>query len=141
MSELLYLQSFTYYMSNQYTHTAISTSQMSQQIIECILILFRFYLRILHTIEEYSCLKWTFTDCVANQNINFDMLEKELWCSHKWHQYFVYTIFDPLTQNWIHISKKIGRVSFCSIIRYLIIFVCKKNQFCITYFIFTGYDL
>ena len=57
MSELLYLhQKFTDYISNRYTHSNISTCQMSQQVMECILILFRL-LRIVHTIDEYSSLK------------------------------------------------------------------------------------
>ena len=57
MSVLLYLhQTFTDYMSNQYTHTNILTRQMSQQVMEFILILIYFF-RILHTIDEYSCLK------------------------------------------------------------------------------------
>ena len=79
MSESLYLhQSFTKWVSNQYTYTDILTCQMSQQVMECILILFR-SLRILHTIDEHFMsevlyIDQTFTDLISNQYARFDML-------------------------------------------------------------------
>ena len=54
MLELLCLyQTFTDYMSNQYPHTDIFIYQWLQ-VMEYLLTLLRF-LRILHTIDEYSC--------------------------------------------------------------------------------------
>ena len=92
MSELLYLhQASTDYVSNQYTHTDVSTCQMEQQFMECILILLLF-LRIWHTIDDHSCLEFCISTklsrivCLINTNISISWharynykLQKDLW--------------------------------------------------------------
>ena len=58
MSELLYLhQSFTYCVSNQYANTNISTCQMWLYVMECFLILLRFFANFAHN-WRISCLKF-----------------------------------------------------------------------------------
>ena len=54
MSQLLYLQqTFTDYVCNQYTYTDMSTCQMWLQVVECLLVLLRFFWKFTST----SCLK------------------------------------------------------------------------------------
>ena len=58
LSLLLYLrQTFTDCVSNKYTNTYMSTYQMWLQVIECFLILLRFFVDSARNIDEYSCQK------------------------------------------------------------------------------------
>ena len=56
-------QTFTEFISNQYTDINLSIYQVWLQVMEHLLILLRFYLEFSYIIDEYSCLNY----CITNK--------------------------------------------------------------------------
>ena len=79
-------QTFTEYVSNQYTHFDILTSQMWPQVMEWLLNLLRFFgyfHKWLLTIHVWSVVSspnfHRFTDCVSDKCTHFDMSTCQMW--------------------------------------------------------------
>ena len=72
VSEVLYLyQTFTYYLSNQYTYTKLSTCPMWLQVLECPLILLGNFAHNRIFMSEMLCLYQTLINCVFDFAFDF----------------------------------------------------------------------